>query len=97
MLTSEDLKIVGQYVDNEPEQDHGVEQHDNSNSASTEVHYNKLKIFYLIINIQIKPDQQPIQDSIDAAISGKTNDEEGYESSDLELSSDSSSNSDSSR
>lgn len=51
MLTSEDLKIVGQYVDNEPEQDHGVEQHDNSNSASTEVHYNKLKIFYLIINI----------------------------------------------
>ncbi|CEG77201.1 hypothetical protein RMATCC62417_11996 [Rhizopus microsporus] len=78
MLTSEDLKIVGQYVDNEPEQDHRVEQHDdNSNSASTE----------------IKPDQQPIQDSIDAAISGKTNDEEGYESSDLELSSDSSSDS----
>ncbi|CEG75482.1 hypothetical protein RMATCC62417_10514 [Rhizopus microsporus] len=75
MLTSEDLKIVGQYVDNEPEQDHRVEQHDdNSNSASAE----------------IKPDQQPIQDSIDAAISGKTNDEEGYESSDLELSSDSS-------
>jgi hypothetical protein len=52
MLTSEDLKIVGQYVDNEPEQDHRVEQNDdNSNSASTEVHYNKLKIFYSIIYI----------------------------------------------
>lgn len=58
MLTSEDLKIVGQYVDNEPEQDHRVEQHDdNSNSASAEVHYNKLKIFYLIIYIYIYIDQ----------------------------------------